>query len=209
MVRFWTSRSIELSVIRYLLSGSGVRRFRRFAQILTRGEVESSWFLLSGTGLVAGVVKRLGKPRSFALLLLSLFGLDVAAGGVAAFGVAAGADGEVDGEAEGGVSGADVFLQVVLVVFVKEAFVIHEEDVGGDRKGGVALVDRRSGVEEFEALLVLFVLRRRHFDHGIGEDAVEFARGERGLGVFTNLADGVEDEAEEVTSLAEMQLKGA
>ena len=129
-------------------------------------------------------------------MLLSLFGLDVAAGGVAAFGVAAGADGEVDGEAEGGVSGADVFLQVVLVVFVKEAFVIHEEDVGGDRKGGVALVDRRSGVEEFEALLVLFVLRRRHFDHGIGEDAVEFARGERGLGVFTNLADGVEDEAD-------------
>ena len=48
--------------------------------------------------------------------------------------------------------------EVLLVVFLHQALVIDEKDVGGHGDGGVAIVDRGGGVEEFEAFGALACL---------------------------------------------------
>lgn len=84
--------------------------------------------------------------------------------------------------------------KVLLVVLLHEPFVVHEEDVGGDRDGGVAIVDGGGGVEEFKAFLS-FACLGWFFIEGVGEEAVEFTSGDGFLGVFSNFSEFLENKS--------------
>lgn len=87
----------------------------------------------------------------------------------------------------------DLVDKVVLEGFDGEVFVIHEEDILGDRDGVIAVVDGGGGVEELEALAVALVLGGRVLDEGVLEEAVERAGADDFLRVVPDAGDGLED----------------
>lgn len=84
----------------------------------------------------------------------------------------------------------------MLVVFLHEALVVYEEDVGGDGDGGVAIVYDGCGVEELDALAELFVHARWLELEGVLEEAVECSCGDGFFGCFTDLGELAEDLAD-------------
>ena len=106
---------------------------------------------------------------------------------------AAGAEGDGDGEAVGGVLVLDLVDEVVLVGLDDEVLVVDEENILGDGDRLVAVVDGGGAVEELEALLVALVLGWRCLDEGVLEEAVERAGADEFLGVIADAGDGLED----------------
>ena len=106
---------------------------------------------------------------------------------------AAGAEGDGNGKAVSGMFFLNLVDEVVLVGLDDEVFVVHEEDILGDRDGLVAVVDGGGAVEELEALAVALVLWWRDFDEGILKEAVERSGANDGLGVVADAGDGSED----------------
>ena len=126
--------------------------------------------------------------------LVTLF--RVAGGGkVAAF---AGAGGEEGGDAGGGVGFAELVGEVLLVGVFEQAFVVEEEDVGGDGDDLACAVFGDGGVVELHALVAELRVDGGgiFFDGGL-EDAVELASAgdfagfvADAQGLFEDLLDG-------------------
>ena len=87
----------------------------------------------------------------------------------------------------------DLVNQVVLEGLHDEVFIVHKEDVFGNRDGLIAIVDGGGGVKKLHTLTVALVLGRWVLDEGVLQKTVQWTGANDILGVIPNPGDRFED----------------